>query len=218
VTPRRRIGSAGPRRAGAALRPCDNPFAAGRFDTLAYRPDRRPGTPVDTLLARLDALGGRAALVGPEGHGKTTLLDALEPRLGARGLVVRRLTVGRDRPPARGELARFLHGAAPGVVLVVDGAGHLGARDRWRLRRAARRAAGLLVTAHHPLRPPLRLPTLVECTTTPELLQALVDELLAGEPAPLPLPPAAALHARHAGNLRDALRELYDRCAGIAVG
>lgn len=189
-----------------------NPFSAQRLDALAWRPDAGAGD-LDSLLARLDRCGGRGALVAPDGHGKTTLLAALAGRLEARGLAVRRLTASRDRPLPRRDLARFLRPAGPGDALLLDGAGHLGAWRWRRVRRAARRAAVLLVTLHRPG----RLPTVADCTTSPQLLAGLVDELLArAEPnLPLPdLPCAAALHARHAGNLRSALHDLYDRCAG----
>jgi hypothetical protein len=189
-------------------RPRDNPFAARRLAALAYR--AVDGDP-EALLDRFEALGRRGALVAPEGHGKSSLLAELARRLPARGLAPRRLVVARDRPLARGALAGFLAAAGPADVLLVDGAGHLGARDRLRLRRAARRAGGLLVTAHRPG----PLPTLAACTTSPALLDDLVRHLLAGRRPPVPLPAAAALYARHAGNLRTALLELYDRCAGL---
>jgi hypothetical protein len=189
-------------------RPRDNPFAVRHLSVLAYR--AVDGDP-EALLDRFEALGRRAALVAPEGHGKSSLLAELARRLPARGLVPRRLVVARDRPRAPGDHARFLAAAGPRDVLLVDGAGHLGAWDRRRLRLAARRAGGLLVTAH---RPGL-LPTLAACTTSPALLDDLVRHLLAGRRPPAPLPPAAELHARHGGNLRTALLELYDRCAGL---
>jgi hypothetical protein len=192
-------------------RPRDNPFAAGRLAALAYRP--ASGDP-EALLDRLAAQGRRGALVGPEGHGKSTLLAELARRLAGRGLSPRSLTIARDRPLARGALSRFLAAAGPGVALVVDGAGHLGRRDRWRLRRAGRHAAALLVSAHHPG----LVPTLAVCTTSPALLDELVRDLLGSREPPVPLPSSSDLYARHGGNLRTALLELYDRCAGIRAG
>jgi hypothetical protein len=64
------------------------------------------------------------------------------------------------------------------------------------------------VTSH---RPDL-LPTLHECRTTPELFEAIATEL-GGEKA---LQAASGLFVRHRGNLRDALRELYDVYANVA--
>jgi hypothetical protein len=55
------------------------------------------------------------------------------------------------------------------------------------------------------------LPTLLLTSTTAELLGDLVTEL-AGPPAAFDLD-LVGLHLRHRGDLRAALRELYDRCA-----
>jgi hypothetical protein len=67
----------------------------------------------------------------------------------------------------------------------------------------------LVVTTHREG----RLPTLWRCATTPELLRNLVRELDVG----LDEADARALHARHHGNVRDALRELYDQAAQSAL-
>ena len=72
---------------------------------------------------------------------------------------------------------------------------------------SCRAAAGLIVTSHQPG----LLPTLHEHSTTPELLAEIVTEL-GGEADPEEI---AELFARHGGDLRLALRELYDRSAGL---
>lgn len=203
-----------------ACRPRDNPFRTERLDRLGYR-EAATGVPagradLDALIDRFERLGRRAAVIGPEGSGKTTLLDALEPRLAGlsdpseRGLEVRRLRAvpgGGALQPLSGR--RGLEDVDPRTLLVVDGIDRLPVAARWRVRRAARRAGGLLVTAHRRL----LLPTLVACSTTPALLGTLVDELTDGAP-PRTLPAPEALHARHRGNLRTALLELFDLCAG----
>ena len=73
----------------------------------------------------------------------------------------------------------------------------------------ARVAGGLLITAHGRG----LLPALVECRTTPALLGDLVRELVGAEAEQLPL---ARLYRSHRGNLREALRALYDLYAGRA--
>lgn len=197
-----------------------NPFAVEGLHGFGYR-DPATGEPADLapLLARFDALGRRTAVVGPQGAGKSTLLGSLAPRLAARGARVARLRV---RPGGTVEWATPVDLSDPptedlrGVCLLVDGADALPRRTWRRLVRDARRADGLLVTSH---RPGL-LPTLVECATSPALLETLVAEVLADGPeeaaarARRNLPPAAELWARHRGDVRRALSELYDRCAG----
>jgi hypothetical protein len=192
------------------MRAKDNPFRVQRLDRLGYRLE---GASWEGLLARWEALGRRAALVGLEGRGKTTLLEELAGRLSVeQGFRVRGATLRRgQRELSPGEHARLLGGAGERDLLLVDGAQELSAGAWRRLGKASRAAGGLLVTSH---RPGL-LPTLHECRTTPSLLAELIAELAGGDSVAGVdvLPRAEELFARHAGNLRDALLEAYDRCA-----
>lgn len=179
-----------------------NPFRSECVERLRYRLDE-PGW--RALLDRLVALDHRAAFVGPCGSGKTTLLEELRARFAARGIATAHWRLGRGRGPEfRGEFARFL-AAAPGRMLFLDGAEQLGWWEWRRVKRAARAAAGLVITTHRAG----RLPILRECGTTPELLGDLAREL-AGVDATNDL---TALWRRHGGNVRNALRELYDAWA-----
>lgn len=192
------------------MRPRDNPFSAQRLDGLRWRPPAgQPG--VDGLLHRLAELGGAAAVVGPKGRGKTTLLECVAEHLEARGETVRRLWLTPHRMPGRRVLHSFPGSVETGDWVLVDGWDHPGRWWRLRLRRAGRRAAGLLVAAHRAH----RLPVLLEARSSPRLLAELTGELLAGSDAPETLPAADELFARHAGNLRLALRELYDHCTAV---
>jgi hypothetical protein len=187
------------------LRARDNPFAVQRVLTIRYR---LSGGTWEALLERLAALGHRAALVGPHGHGKTTLLEDLGERLAEQGFRVRTATLRRgERRLGPARTAALFREPGPRDLLLVDGAEQLGPLSWWSLRRRSRAAAGLIVTSH---RPGL-LPTLRECRTTPELLAGIVADLsgTAGEEE------VGELFARHRGDLRLALRELYDRSAGL---
>ena len=189
------------------MRARDNPFAVQRAAALAYRLD---GVSWERLLAQFAALGRRAALVGPEGRGKTTLLEELSRRLRAEGWRIRAVTLRRgERRLQRAVAERLLAGAGPGDLLLVDGAQELAPLAWHRLRFASRPAGGLLVTTH---REGL-LPTLHACRTSPALLAELIDELAPDERRRAALPSAAELFARHGGNLREALLDAYDRCA-----
>lgn len=176
------------------------------MEAVRYRLAR--GT-FDALLDRFDAMGRRAAVVGPHGSGKTTLLEDLAPRLRSRGLAVRELRLDADHPRFEGPfLEEFFPSVGARDVILLDGAEQLGWFDWSRFERRSRVAGGLIVTSH---RPGL-LPTLIETSTTPELLDGLVEEILGTRAAEVrPLTPK--LFERHRGNLREALRELYDRFA-----
>jgi hypothetical protein len=195
------------------MRARDNPFGAQRLLALRYRIS---GLTWDDLLARLAALGYRAALVGPHGHGKTTLLEELAVHLEGRGFRLRAATLhdGDRRLSADQERTLFAD-LTRRDCLLLDGAEQLNPLSWRRAERRSRAAGGLIVTSH---RAGL-LTTLVECRTTPELLNDLVRELLGeGEEAAGGLPASpeelhAQLFTRHGGNLRDVLRELYDAWA-----
>ncbi|MDQ3812911.1 MAG: hypothetical protein M3347_03055 [Armatimonadota bacterium] len=181
----------------------DNPFSTDRVLRVRYR---LHGVTWDDLMDRLAALSYRAAIVGPEGSGKTTLLEDLEPRLRAQGFDILYLQLDRTTrrfPP--GFLDRFCAGLSPRDVILFDGAEQM-SRPAWqRFMRQSRKAGGLVITSH---RAGL-LPSLLECSTTPQLLDEIVHELLGTAAAALGNLPHRLYH-KHDGNLRDALRELYD--------
>jgi len=140
-----------------------------------------------------DVRGGGAFLCSadrsrPGGDGAPPLVRGVVPRPGGDGA-----------PP----LAAAAWG--PGDVVLLDGADALRWLDWLRFRRLARRAGGLIITTHRPG----RLPTLVECATSPALLAEIVGALL-GPEAKRWRNRLEGLWSRHGGNLREALRELYD--------
>jgi hypothetical protein len=92
-------------------------------------------------------------------------------------------------------------------AILIDGAEQLGGVAWWRLERRLRPAGKLVITSHRPA----RLPTIHECTTSPELLAELIDELAPGTAFEIDI---EALYQRHDGNIRLCFRELYDRWAG----
>jgi len=207
----------------ASVRPRDNPFRAARIDGLDFRDPE--GRDVDAILESLAETRGRGAIIGPHGTGKSTLLDAIARRLVAgactdlrRGVVglgtpdapldVLRVQLHEDAPTLAADARRAVRNAGPGDAILIDGADLL-PRHRWlALRWAARHAAVLLVTSHgRPLLPPIH-----RTRTTPALLHELVTELLRSHAAaPPPVQALERLYRSHDGNLRDALRALYDR-------
>lgn len=185
----------------------ENPFASDRIENLAFRfPD---GVTWEALLERLEANQYCGAIVGSQGSGKTTLLEQLVPQLEARGF---RPEIFRLRPETsmreKERLPERLRQIEKPGFILLDGAEQLSTRLWLPVRSAASRAAGFIVTVHRVS----RLPVLFECVTDPMLLDELVEDLTGGR---LPAKEAPNLFARHSGNLRDALRELYDRWAGI---
>ena len=186
----------------------ENPFRTERVHRVRYR---FLGGTWDSLMARLAELGYRAAVVGPDGSGKTTLLEDLAPRLAALGFRARRLFLNDEAHAFPKDFRkRFFADLGGNDIILFDGADLLGPLAWSRFKRRARAAAGLVITSHRPG----PLPTLIRCETTPELLDDVVAEILGANPRPPDTP--RGLFQKHKGNVRDALRELYDIYAGIA--
>jgi len=175
----------------------ENPFRSECLERLAFR---EPGFCWEDLDDRLTAAGGRGAIVGPEGHGKTTLLLQWRDRFEEAGW--RSVFVRADRGQRRFTEPQRRRLISAEVVLAdsAEQLGWLGWRDFVALTRSARR---VVITTHHPGRfTPVHV-----CRTSPDILHDLVSELHGPEND------CRALWQRHHGNLRDALRELYDAAA-----
>jgi hypothetical protein len=175
----------------------DNPFRTDRVLTFRYQPQ---GWTWDELMRRLAAMNYRGAIVGPHGSGKTTLLEDLEARLNVAGQATIHLRLW-DQKRALGSKDRAMLANASTIVLV-DGAEQLSAFRWLRLQRTTRRCRGLIVTQHREG----RLPMIVRTQTSPRLLAEMVRSL----DREMPSLECETLFARHRGNLREAVRELYD--------
>lgn len=190
------------------MRARDNPFRSDRVLAVRYR---LQGGSWEDLLARFDALGRRAAIVGPKGSGKTTLLEDLAPRFRERGFSIRELRLSQETPRfEQGVLEDLFASLTARDLILFDGAEQLSWLAWSRFERRSRAAGGLLVTVHQPG----RLPTLLETQTDARLLACLIDQILedrADEARAL----APQLFERHGGNLREALRDLYDRYSDV---
>lgn len=185
----------------------DNPFSSDRVLRVRYRPQ---GETWDDILRRLSTLHYRAALVGPHGTGKTTLLEDLAPHLAAQGFSIRQAFLNEDTPLAAKTIDQVLTNLTPRDILLLDGADHLPWWTWRRFRRHTANAGGLIITSHREG----MLPTLVRTQTSEPLLREIVAELL-GDRAAEVAPRLPALLAAHHGNLREAIRELYDLYASL---
>ncbi len=185
------------------MRARDNPFAVERIQTIRYRPLH---TTFDRILARLHELNYRAAIIGPEGSGKTVLLEDLQQVLRQKGLRANLTFVNDtshfDSPACR----RLLSELTRDTLLLLDGADLIRRAD-WSLlkRHTITHAYGLVITSHQRG----LLPTLIECSTTPALLKDIVGDLLPPSRT-IPAESLDSLYQRHQGDLRACFRALYD--------
>ncbi|HQH25840.1 MAG TPA: hypothetical protein PLP17_00475 [Oligoflexia bacterium] len=189
------------------MRAHDNPFSTDRLLKLRYLPQNETW---DGIYRRLEALRFHAAIVGPEGSGKTTLLEDLQPFLRASGFAPHLIYLSTEaRPIKLQRLAAILPQANPSCAVLLDSAELLGraawAYCRWRLRNAG----GVIITAHCAG----RLPILVKCSTSPELLRLLLDKLCVADHSRACF--AEDVFLKHAGNIRAALLDYYDQFARV---
>ena len=185
------------------MKPHENPFRVSQLEGLAFRDDR---ITAEELVIRLGRMKHCASILGPHGSGKSTLLNELRERLGRSGFDVPLIQLRRNfRTPDRAQ-QQIAASCDNRTILCVDGA-DLMPRLHWhRLRRRTRSAGGLVITSHDRA----LLPALHCCSTSPALLRALVTELL-GDDALLAGIDVEALFRQFRGNVRDALRHLYDQ-------
>ncbi len=163
-------------------------------------------------MFRLEEMGYRGAIVGPEGTGKTLLLENLDQRLRQRGFATEWVRLTRDEPrlPRRARRDLFRRITERHIILL-DGAEQMSRITWWRFKRKSRKAGGLIITSH---RDGL-LPEIVYALTSPEVLEKILRELL-GQRYGYYAPNPDELFNRHNGNIRNCLREVYDLCAARA--
>ncbi len=188
----------------------DNPFATARLHQVPFQ--FPPGQNWHSFLQRLADMHFCGALVGPEGSGKTTLLLELQTRLRPldRQPLYLRLDAEHHRLPPD-FWSNFFEPLTTRDVILLDGAEQLTRRDWNRFLHLSKAAGGLIITTHQPG----RLPTLLDCHTSPVLFRSIVTQLLPNPELIRSLRPDDIFRQRN-GNIRLALLDLYDHFANDA--
>lgn len=165
-----------------------------------------PGVTADTLAADLQQHGWRGAIIGPHGSGKSSLLEAMRPALERldRQIVFQQLHGGQ----------RSLDWSAINTsqwtsrtLVIIDGYEQLSLWQRLLLRaRCRQRGAGLLVTAHQPV----RLPTIFTTQPSLELALAIVQRLLPDSDDRITPADVTEAYTSKKSDLREMLLGLYD--------
>lgn len=183
-----------------------NPFATRYTRPGLLPPLDLAGHPrdVSALVVTLADLPA-AAIVGPHGTGKSTLLRAIAGELAATGR-----SAGIVQIRTRLDLLAVAAGlrlADRGTVLAIDGWERLGRPAAAAIRLLAlTRGVRLLVTTHRPA----WMPTLATTATSLSVLKAVIARL-PDHGGLIDTADLAETYARRAGNVRDVLADLYDR-------
>ncbi|MGY8748092.1 MAG: hypothetical protein ACKVHR_08570 [Pirellulales bacterium] len=181
-----------------------NPLCCNRVSKLGYRFAQHDWP---RQLARLQELQYRAAIVGQQGSGKTTLLSELVGQLDGSNISNHHVFLPRETTEHRTIVGCAIKRCRRGAVILVDGVERLGFIQRRRLVTQTKRGPGLVVAVHRPC----KLSTWVHCRTNPELMRSVLLDLGLRDPAILASGNQAFENS--GGNIREALRELYDQFA-----
>ncbi|MHC4927798.1 MAG: hypothetical protein ACYTER_10855, partial [Planctomycetota bacterium] len=104
---------------------------------------------IEQIADRLKQMKYTAAIIGPHGGGKTTLLEHLQSCLHGRGIHTAKLFLNLDTKLSWSEVTACIRSMPSGGVLFFDGACHLPRWRFWQLKRAVRKQSiGLVITAH----------------------------------------------------------------------
>ncbi len=184
-----------------------NPFCAARLRPGTIDFVFEQGKNLQQLVDALEANAWLGQIIGGHGTGKSTLLAALAPAIEARGRLVKSitLTAGERRLPR--EFITSLKDSAGLGVAAVDGIEQLHPWNRLHLRRVCQAHGSGLVAASHRR---TNLPSLYETAVDEARAWRVVQQLQRGFPPRVEAEDLALRLARHQGNLREALFDLYD--------
>ncbi|MGO9114281.1 MAG: hypothetical protein ACLP9L_34125 [Thermoguttaceae bacterium] len=184
-----------------------NPFCAARLRPGTIDFVFEQGKTLQQLVDTLEINGWHGQITGGHGTGKSTLLAALAPAIEARGRLVKSITlVAGQRHLPREFIASLRLSAGLGVA-AVDGVEQLHPWNRLLLRRICQaHAVGLVVASHRRA----YLLSLYETVVDEARAWRVVERLQHGFPPRVEIADLVERLARHQGNLREALFDLYD--------
>jgi energy-coupling factor transporter ATP-binding protein EcfA2 len=187
----------------------ENPFSTRRIRPGAVAYCFPAGTAVEDLLQRLSRNRWRGEIIGPHGSGKSALLAALLPALEKAGShpVLFELHDGQRRLPSGWRRKTESSSLSAPVIVVVDGYEQLSFWSRYCLKRYCRRhRLGLLISSHVSM----GLPSVFKTSCSLEMAQQIVENIMQNEEKKISPQIIGDLYARHGGNMREVLFDLYD--------
>lgn len=188
-----------------------NPFATRFFRPGAIHYRRDDGGTIEELAEMfLQRFHRRAAIIGPHGTGKSTLVQSLIPILQQQTSVEYFQLRTDERNPI--PILSRLNAVRSKAIFAIDGFEQLSWFAKWCvMSRAKHRGHGLLVTSHAPLS---SFPTLWETRVDERLVEELRDAFVRSEPAILSRSDFQeawdGVRLRHPTNVRERWFDMYD--------
>ncbi len=184
-----------------------NPFCAARLRPGTIDFVFEAGKSLEQLVDSLEAKAWQGQIIGRHGTGKSTLLAALMPAIEGRGRLVKSVTLVAGQRHLPREFITSLRLSAGLGVAAVDGFEQLHFWNRLLLKRFCRtHGIGLVVASHRSA----KLPSLYETAIDETRAWKVVERLQNGFPPRIESGDLTVRLARHQGNLREALFDLYD--------
>lgn len=183
----------------------ENPFASHIISSIEFQFTTNTQD-LNTILQRFEQNNRRGAVVGRHGSGKTTLLRSIRDELEHRGFATHSVELRTNEQHNKIELPS-------NSILLLDGAEQINPAQWWLLMRRSQRAKtrGIIITTHTPQ----KLATIFETHPTPKLFAQLVQQLADSKVCTAELD---TVYTKHSGNIREALREMYDRFSRVSTG
>lgn len=186
------------------MKASENPFRSVEVAKLRYR----IGAPeLQSMAMRAIDADTACAILGPEGTGKTTLLEDLGEQLNRIGksIVWHRLTNQSSNSERRAVVKRLIEARSDSIQLL-DGGEVLGTRAWWLIRKATRRNLRLIATLHRNRGLSILHGTEPNWDVARDLVHKLhqTDDILAT---------ARGAFEASGGNVREVFRACYWACA-----
>ena len=183
-----------------------NPFATRYIRTGRIEPLNENGFPrnIEEIFKRFQSLSRCAAIEGPHGSGKSTLMAAIVEHCKQENIFTKMFVIR-----SFGDVPQLMHGtvcASRETIICVKGWERIGNFSGVVMAIARFRRCGLLVTSHKRT----RLSQLMQCRSNQQILNAVVG-CLPSHGGIIQEDDCEDAFRKSSGNLREALLDLYDR-------
>lgn len=183
-----------------------NPFATRYIRAGRIEPLNEYGFPrnIEEIFERFQSLSRCAAIEGPHGSGKSTLMAAIVEHCKQENIFTKTFVIR-----SFGDVPQLMYGTACAsreTIICVEGWERVGHFSGVIMAIARFRRCGLLVTSHRPT----RLSQLMQCRSNQQILKAVVG-CLPSHSGIIQEDDCEDAFRKSSGNLREALLDLYDR-------